>query len=36
MKHGKVTHNFYVDEKEYLHLKKEYPGDRDWETEPSH
>ena len=25
MKHGKVTHNFYVDEKEYLHLKKDYP-----------
>jgi len=25
MKHGKITHNFYVDEREYLHLKKNYP-----------
>jgi len=25
MRHGKITHNFYVDEKEYLNLKKNYP-----------
>lgn len=25
MRHGKVTHNFYVDEREYLHLKAQYP-----------
>ena len=25
MKHGKITHNLYVDEKEYLRLKKDYP-----------
>lgn len=25
MKHGKITHNFYVDQREYLNLKKDYP-----------
>ncbi len=25
MKHGKITHNLYVNEKEYLGLKREYP-----------
>ena len=25
MKHGKITHNFYVNEREYLDLKKDYP-----------
>ena len=25
MKHGKITHNIYVDQKEYLNLKRDYP-----------
>ena len=25
MKHGKITHNLYVSEAEYLELKKNYP-----------
>lgn len=25
MRHGKITHNLYVNEREYLNLKKQYP-----------
>lgn len=25
MKHGKITHNIYVNQNEYLNLKKDYP-----------